>query len=384
MSKQDTAQERTEQATPKRLDEARKKGQVARSKELTTALVMIVGAAFLLLGGAELGSALSNMMTRLLSLPREALLSDATLASELAHAVGASGTALLVLFAALAAAAIGASVALGGWSFSTQALQFKTERISIPKGLKRIFSVRALVELAKALGKFLLVGACAALWLRYLVPELSSLAYRSLAEGLVSAGQLALISLLLLSSTLLLIALVDVPFQLWQHAKNLKMTLQEVRDEQKDTDGRPEVKARIRQLQQQQATARMMDAIPDANVVITNPDHFAVAIKYDASTMVAPVVVAKGRDRIAERIKALATEHNVPIFNAPPLARALHRHTRLGQQIPYQLYKACAQVLAYLLRLDEWRRGTGPWPDRPAPDIDPELDPAHEASDNGS
>ena len=238
-----------------------------------------------------------------------------------------------------------------------------------------MFSVRGLVELAKALGKFALVGVVAALWLRVIAPELLSLGYHSIRSALVDAGWMALWSLLLMSTALLLIAGLDVPFQLWQHSKNLRMTRQEIRDEQKDTDGRPEVKARIRQLQQQQANARMMDAIPEASVVITNPEHYAVAIRYDGAAMAAPVVVARGRDRIAARIREIARQHEVPIFHAPPLARALFKHTRLGQPIPFQLYKACAQVLAYLVQLDQWRQG-GPWPERPTPEVDPELDPA--------
>ena len=380
MSQTDTAQERTEQATPKRLADARRKGQVARSKELTTALVMLVGAAVLLVGGPGVAGTLASSMRRILSLPRERLLDEQTLFSEFGAAVMQGGLAVLGLLAILAITAIGASVALGGWSFSTQALGFKFERIDPLKGLGRIFSVRGLVELAKALGKFALVAAFAGVWLSFIAPELLSLGYRSIREALSSAGWLALWSLLLLSTTLLIIAALDVPFQLWQHAKNLRMTRQEVRDEQKDTDGRPEVKARIRQLQQQQANARMLDAVPDASVVITNPAHFAVAVRYDAATMAAPVVVARGRDLVAARIREIARENDVPLFEAPPLARALFRHTRVGQAIPFELYKACAQVLAYLVQLDNWRRG-GPWPERPTPDVDPTLDPVNEESE---
>ncbi|MEM1261494.1 MAG: flagellar biosynthesis protein FlhB [Pseudomonadota bacterium] len=379
MSQQDTAQERTEQATPKRLADAKKKGQVARSKELATALVMIVAALYMLLGGPAIGAALGASMERLLTLPRQRLLNAETMLHEFSWALGTAGLSLISLFACLAVAAVFASVALGGWSFSTQALGFKWERLDPIKGLGRIFSARGLIELAKAMGKFLLVGAAAVVWLHLLSPELLSLSYRNVGEALAAVGELAAWSLLLLSATLILIALIDVPFQLWQHAKNLRMTRQEVRDEQKDTDGRPEVKARIRQLQQQQASARMMDAVPDASVVITNPDHYAVAVRYDAETMAAPVVVARGRDLLAEKIKERAHAHRVPVFEAPPLARALFRHARLGQQIPYQLYRACAEVLAYLARLDSWRTGE-PWPERPVPEVDPTLDPATSGS----
>lgn len=381
MNPGDSAQERTEQATPKRLAEARRKGQVARSRELTTAMVMLIGGAVLLISGPGIGDAFAGTMRRIMTLPRERLLADDTVLSEFGLAVANGGSSILGLMAVLAVTAIGGSVMLGGWSFSTDAMGFKTERINPIKGLGRLFSLRGLVELGKALGKFALVAAFAAVWLKIIAPELLSLGYQSLQDALPGAGQLALWSFLLLSSALLVIAGLDVPFQLWQHAKNLKMTRQEIRDEQKDTDGRPEVKARIRQLQQQQANARMMDAVPDASVVITNPEHFAVAIRYEGATMAAPVVVARGRDQIAARIREIARENEVPIFHAPPLARALFAHTRLGQQIPLQLYKACAQVLAYLAQLDEWRRG-GPWPARPTPDVDPELDPAAKGGDS--
>jgi len=353
MSQQDSFQERTEQATPKRRLDARRKGNVARSRELTTMVVMLSGSSLLVMFGHAFGARIVGLFQQTLSLPRERLLDVGYMVY---HFTGSAQTMLQTLaplFLVLVVAALLSSVALGGWSFSVQALGFKFERISIPKGLKRIFSVRGLVELSKALAKFSLIAVAGIYWMRFMADELMGLSYESIEVALLHAGAICMKSLLILSTTLILIAGADVPFQLWHHSKNLKMTRQEVRDEQKDTDGRPEVKSRIRMLQQQQATRRMMEAVPDASVVITNPTHFAVALKYDSEKMSAPVVVAKGKDLIAERIRNIAIENDVMLFSAPPLARVLFRSTKIGQQIPYELYRAVAQVLAYVFQLKD-------------------------------
>ncbi len=369
MSQKESFQERTEQATPKRLADAKKKGQIARSRELTTTVVMLAGGGILVASGSEIGSRLLKVLYTSFSFSREALFDPRTMLTQFSEAVFSMLIALLPLFGALSAAAILASVALGGWAFSPQSLGFKLERISIPKGLKRIFSVRGLVELSKALAKFGLIAVVAYFYLNYLREELIGLSFESPRQALAHAADICLKSLFLLSLTLIVVAAIDVPFQLWQHQKNMKMSRQEVRDEQKDTDGKPEVKAKIRMLQQQQANARMMEEVPNANVVITNPTHFAVAIKYSSDEMDAPVVVAKGRDHIAARIREIAKENNVPMFEAPPLARVLYRTTRVGKQIPYELYKAVAQVLAYVIQLADYYKG-GRYPQRPDAHVD--------------
>ncbi len=378
MSKDSGFQEKTEQATPKKLLDARRKGTVARSRELTTTIVMLSGAGVLLVSAGGLAETLIRTLETAFSFTRDELAQPDFILVRLASGVTEALTGLVPLFAVVAAAAILGSVALGGWSFSVGSLAFKGERLNVLKGIKRIFSVKGLVELTKAMAKFGLIALVAVAWLNYLHAELQGLSYMPTQSGVLKAGWLCLVSLLFLSLTLILIAAIDVPFQLWQHAKNLKMTRQEVRDEQKETDGRPEVKARIRALQQQTANARMMEAMPEADVVITNPTHYAVAIKYQSDSMSAPTVIAKGRGEIAARIRELAGEHNIPLFSAPPLARVLYRSVRIGSEIPYELYKAVAQVLAYVFQLSDYLAGNGPMPDRP----DPTVDEGRPASDN--
>jgi flagellar biosynthetic protein FlhB len=259
--------------------------------------------------------------------------------------------ALLPLLLLLAALALASPVALGGWAFSTEALFPKFERIDPMKGFARIFSTHGLVELCKALGKFALVGSVILFTLYKVLDEISELAGHDINFALGEAGSLLLWCFLAFSATLLLVAGIDVPYQIWQHNKQLMMTKQEVRDEAKETEGRPEVKQAIRQKQMEIAQRRMMDDVKKADVVITNPTHYAVAISYDKTSGKAPVVLAKGKDFIAAKIRELAAEHKVTIFSAPPLARALFFSTDLNQEIPEKLFVAVAQVLAYIYQL---------------------------------
>jgi flagellar biosynthetic protein FlhB len=256
-------------------------------------------------------------------------------------------------------------VALGGWSFSAEALAFKPDKLNPLRGLKRIFAVRGLVEMIKSLAKFLLIGSIGAGLLWHYMPELMGLGRESVESGLAHTGSILSRSFIVLSVSLLLIAAIDVPFQLWDHAKNLKMTRQEVRDEHKNTEGKPEVKARIRQMQRDVAQRRMMDAIPKADVVITNPTHYAVALRYEADRMSAPVVVAKGVELVASQIRTVAVANKVPLYEAPPLARALYYSTEIGHEVPAGLYLAVAQILAYVFQLKASVHG-GPVPNRPS------------------
>jgi flagellar biosynthetic protein FlhB len=370
MSDQNTQQERTEQATPKRRQDARKKGDVPRSRELTMTGVMLTGAGGLLALSATLGGRVANNFAAGFSIDREALFGTDQLASALGAQAGAALLALVPLLTVIVLAALGASVMLGGFSFSLKAIAPKAERLNIGKGIKRMFSAKSANELFKAVAKFGLVALVSVLWLSYITPDVLGLTDEPVAAAIVHAGWLALTSLLVASSALIVVAGIDVPFQLWDYAKKLRMTRQEVRDEQKETDGKPEVKQRIRQMQHDIATRRMMDAVPYADVIITNPTHFAVALRYDDTRMAAPEVVAKGQDRIAARIRELAVEHDVPLFSAPPLARSLYHGSRIGERIPVGLYTAVAQVLAYLYQLRHVRTHGGAAPDRPSPEVD--------------
>ncbi len=369
MAEQDSGQERTEEPTPKRLQEARKKGQVARSRDLNATAVMIAGAAGLLLLGPWMLARLQAILTRSWSPSREQIRDPSHLFEVLRQVTLESLGLLTPLLGLLLLAALVTPMLLGGWVFSFEALQPKLSKLDPVKGLARILSVRALMELLKALGKLLVVGGVAAVLFVSWSDDLLHLGLHSLESGLARAGQILFWSLLLLSSGMLLIAAIDVPFQIWQHTKQLKMTRQEVRDEFKQTEGKPEVKQKIRSVQQQLARSRMMDAVPDADVVITNPTHFAVALKYDQATMRAPLLVAKGSDLVAQRIRELARESQVTLVEAPPLARALWASTDIGREIPAPLYLAVAQVLGFVIQLRAaQRRGRRP-PRPPRPDV---------------
>jgi len=373
MAKDSQQQDKTEQATPKRRDDARKKGDVPRSRELTMTCVMITGASSLLLLAGPMGSNILQGMSDALSIDRQHIFDTAYLPQAMAtmasHAfLGLLPLGLFVIMAVFAGAAL-----IGGWSFSMSAVAFKAERLSPIKGLKRIFSANSINELVKALAKFVLVAAGAGSWLWYSADDLLLLGRQPIRSAIADALHICGVTLLIVSTTLIVIALVDVPFQLWNYNKKLKMTRQEVRDEHKDTEGRPEVKSRIRSLQQQIASRRMMEEVPNSDVVITNPTRYAVALKYDDSAMHAPKVIAKGKDLVAARIRELAEANDVPSFDAPPLARALFHGTRLGQEIPAGLYTVVAQVLAYVFQIRDLARSAVEIPKPILPDIDESL-----------
>jgi flagellar biosynthesis protein FlhB len=256
---------------------------------------------------------------------------------------------------------------------SFEALAPNFGKLNPVEGLQRIFSSRALIELAKAFLKFLFIATASALLLHKHTAELMGLASEPIDQALFHAASLAGTCFLTLAGTMGVIAAIDVPYQLWSHTNKLKMSRQELKEEHKESEGSPEMKGRIRRVQAEMARRRMMHEVPKADVIVTNPTHFSVALRYDEKRMRAPVVVAKGADEIAAKIREIATENNVPIFEAPPLARALHRNVEIGGEIPSNLYVAVAQVLTYIYQVKNARRYGAAWPQRPA--IDPGLDP---------
>ena len=370
MAEEQQQQDRTEQPTPKRREEARKKGDVPRSRELTMTGVMLSGGSALLLLAQPMGLKLTEAFRSGFSIERELIFDDKYPPIALGEIGSLAFTSLLPLAVILIGAVFLSAVAIGGWSFSAQALAFKVERLSPMKGIKRIFSANGLNELVKALAKFSLVAIIAVSWLWWSVEDLISLGRQPVASAIQNALQICAKSLIVVSSGLILIAAIDVPFQLWQYQKKLRMTKQQVKDEFKETEGRPEVKSRIRTLQQQIATRRMMEELPGADVVITNPTHYAVALKYDETRMGAPRVIAKGRNLIAKRIREVAEEHDVPLFSAPPLARVLYRTTEIGEEIPAKLYTAVAQILAYIYQLNEALKPGQRRPQPPVVEVD--------------
>ncbi len=370
---QDNGQERTEEPTPKRLREAREKGQVARSRELTMTLVMLTGSAALLLFGSSFVDGIRSMFADALVIERERIFDPSFMAANVRELAGRALVSILPLLGVLLLAALIAPALLGGWNFSLKAMAFKSDRLNPVKGLKRVFGSKGVMELLKAMGKFLVVGSGAMIFLWFSLETVLGLSRMGLRGGIDQSVMLVVLALFVGSATLILIAAIDVPFQLFTHQKQMRMTRQEVRDELKQTEGRPEVKSKLRNLQQQRAGKRMMQEVPKADVVINNPTHFAVALRYDPVLMESPMVVAKGADRMALAIRRVAKEHEVPQLQAAVLARALYSSVEPGQCIPPKLYMAVAEVLAWVHRL----RLLKPGQETPAPP-QPDLDQHHD------
>jgi flagellar biosynthetic protein FlhB len=369
----DSDQEKTEEPTEKRLRESREKGEVARSRDLSGAIVVLAGVAALMNNGENAFRHAGNIFRLGLGYSREALFSDALPG----RALHAAMSEALSLFAPVALATmlgtLAAPLLLGGLNFSAQALQPKFERLDPIKGLGRIFAMRGLVELGKALLKLIFIGAVLLMLLRHWQGELQATGRGSVTAGIALSIGLMGRAALWFGSILALIGGIDALYQKFDHAKTLRMTKQEIRDEMKESDGNPEMKGRIRQVQQAQSRRRMMEELPRADVVVVNPTHFAVALRYDDGRMGAPRVIAKGVDVLAQQIRLVAGSHRIPLVEAPPLARALYATTELGREIPAALYVAVAQVLAYVYQLKQAAaQGEAP-PAAPIPEVDPDL-----------
>jgi flagellar biosynthesis protein FlhB len=365
-------EDRTESATPKRLEDARKRGQVPRSPELGAAAVTLATAGALLVLGSGLVGAMSEQMRRGLSLDGRLMLNEGAAIASFQNSMLDALLAVAPVLGLVFVAALVAPLALGGWNFSTEALGVKFERIDPIAGVGRMFSIRSLVELAKSLAKFAAVGTVAVLLLWSQTDEILALSRRALAPAMADSLRLAAQALLAMSGSLALIAAIDVPYQLWQHARQLRMTREEIRQESRESEGSPEVKGRIRAAQQAIARRRMMQEVPTATVVVTNPTHFAVALRYDEKRSGAPILVAKGADEVAAKIREVAEANGVPLVSAPPLARVLFRNVDIGVEIPAALYVAVAQVLTYVMHLRS-AKGAGLQLPTP-PTIDPEVE----------
>lgn len=355
----ETDQERTEEPTQKKLDDAKEKGQIARSKEMGTLGVLLSAAVGMLVVGGDMAEALFNIMRRYFSVER-ALIFDEK--STLNIWDGIFSTLLVPLGTFFAIVVLGAFVGntiVGGFNFSWQGAAPKPSKMSPLKGLKRMFGVQALVELLKGLGKFLVVAVSAYFLLRWQFPAILQFSSGILDQTLRDAVNLLGFMFLLLVCSMLFIVVIDVPFQRYNHNKQLRMTKQEIKDERKNAEGSPEVKGKIRQMQLSMAMKRMMQDIPQADVVVTNPTHFAVALSYNPVSKGAPKVVAKGNDEVAAKIREVANDAEVPIVESPALARAIYYSTKIGQEIPEGLFMAVAQVLAFVFQLREYQKGKG-------------------------
>jgi len=365
MADDDNSQEKTEEATPRRLEKAKEDGETARSKELATMSVLLAGAGGLLIFGTHLGAVLEGIMRDAFTIERSAIFDMRHMSVQLIASAKAAAWALSPILAVLLVAAIAGSIGIGGLLFSSKSIAPKLSRMNPIKGLGRMFSARSLIELVKAIAKVGLVLTIAILILQLRTVDLLSIAEEPAVPAMEHVLWTLGWSFFLLSCATIIIAMIDVPFQIYDHQKKLKMTMQEVKDEHKDSEGKPEVKGRIRQLQREMSQRRMMQDVPTADVVITNPTHYAVALKYDQNSMAAPMVVAKGGDELAFKIMEIARENKVEILRTPPLARAVYHNSDIGQEIPDGLYMAIAQVLAYVFQLRQFRKGHADKPTMP-------------------
>jgi flagellar biosynthesis protein FlhB len=348
---EDSDQEKTEEPTSKRLEDARKKGQIARSREFNTFAMLITSAALLLMLGKRMGNSLLHIMQAQFQLSREVIFDPESPIIYLKQ-VMIDGVALIAPFVAvMVIVAIIAPLTLGGWVFSWDAITPKFAKLDPMKGLARMFAMHGLIELAKAIIKVVLIGLVAFVLAKHYLGQLTGLGAEPLEQSIGHGLDIIGFSFLILCASLILVVMVDVPYQLYDHSKKLKMTLQEIKDEMKESEGSPEVKARQRRAQMSMAQNRMMAEVPKADVIITNPSHFAVALKYEPNGGGAPKLIAKGADLIAAQIRSVATGAKVPLVASPPLARALFYSTELGKEIPQGLYLAVAQVLAYVYHL---------------------------------
>jgi len=372
----DSDAERTEQPSARRIEQAREDGDVPRSRELATCTVLIAAAAGLWFTGGSVVSQIDSMLISGMAFDRASIYDPNLLLMRIGGNLAALSIVSIPFAVLLLVVAAASPLLIGGWLFSVSALQPNFEKLNPIAGLGNMLSVRALVELFKAIGKAVLVGTVAWLVMARQIDAVMGLTAEPINTGSAHVVHLLLTSFIAIVCSLVLIAMIDAPYQMWQYSNKLKMTREELRQESKESDGNPEIKARIRKLQREMARRRMMAAVPTADVVVTNPTHYAVALQYSNGASGAPKVVAKGADAVAARIREIAAAHQVPLLEAPALARALHAHTELGDEIPQSLYTAVAEVLAYVFQLRTYSKHGGTRPELPAElDVPPELDP---------
>ena len=345
-------QEKTEKATPKKREEARKKGQVAISREVSSAMVMLASLGFFYFAGSWMFWNLSEIITKVyqnIGTMRFNTINDASIFS--LEVLNSLLAILIPFLLPLAILGLVGNIVQVGLKFSTEAISPKLSKLNPISGIKRLVSLKSWVELAKSILKLLFIGTIAYFLVKGELTSFPLLVHQEVGQILVFIARVAIKISFFVCLALVILAVLDFLYQRWQYEQDLKMTKQEVKDEQKQTYGDPKVKSRIRSVQMEMARRRMMEAVPEADVVITNPTHFAIALKFNADDMVAPRVLAKGAGHVAQRIKEIAAEHQVPVVEDKPLAQALYKMVELGDYIPAELYRAVAEVLAYVYRL---------------------------------
>jgi len=375
---EDSDAEKTEPASQKRLEQAREEGDVPRSREVATFTVLMAAGAGLWMTGEGLIRQLSSALVSGLALTPEQVFDADVLINRILVDLVRVLLACLPLGVAVMVVALVSPLLVGGWLFTGKAVMPNFGKLNPINGIGNMFSTNALVELFKAVAKALVVGLVAWLVVMKQKDAVIGLAVEPLKLGTAHLLHILASSFLFIVGALGFIAAIDGPYQMWHYANKLKMTRQELIQESKESDGNPQIKAKIRQLQREMAKRRMMADVPTADVVVTNPTHYAVALKYDDGMRGAPRVVAKGTDETAAKIREIAREHKVAMLEAPPLARALFKHTEIGDEIPEALYAAVAEVLAYVFQLRLFSKGNGNRPEIPKKlEVPPELDPLH-------
>ncbi len=375
MADSDSDAEKTEDATPRREEKAREEGQVPRSRELTTFLMLLGGVIGLATMGPTLYDQLGMVMEQAFLFDRRQVFETTPMLVAALDSGQRMLFSMLPLFLLLTVIALVAPALLGGWLISAKSMQPKISKLNPISGLKRMFALQAVIELAKALAKTVLVGSVGAAFLYFNMGKFLALMNQPIHQALATALMMAAQAAGLMVLSLIVVILIDVPFQLYSHAKKLRMSKDEVKREHKESEGDPQVKGRIRQQQQAMARGRMMSQVPEADVIITNPTHYAVALKYQEGQMGAPRLIAKGADAVAAKIREVGEEAHIPRLEAAPLARALYHHVELDAEIPAQLYTAVAEVMAWAYRLKHVADQGGEVP--PTPDnlsVPPEMD----------
>jgi flagellar biosynthetic protein FlhB len=368
--------EKTEPASQRKLEQAREEGDVPRSRELATCTLLLAAAGGFWMLGGRLIQQINHTLAAGLTFERAQIYDMERLSATIAGHLGELLLAFAPLAGLLMVVAAASPVLIGGWIFSGKALEPKFGRLNPLSGIGNLISKNSLVELGKAIGKAVIVGTIAYMVISRQLQSVIGLGMEPLESGIAHVGHLMLTTFVAVVGGLVVIALIDVPYQVWHYADKLKMTRQDLRQESKESDGNPEIKARIRSQQREMAKRRMMSEIPTADVVVTNPTHYAVALRYADGKMGAPRVVAKGADVIAARIREIAAENNIPTLEAPPLARALYQHAELGEEIPEALYTAVAEILAYVFQLRTFAKHGGQKPTLADElEVPPQLDP---------
>ena len=360
----DSDLDKSEQPTDSKLKKAKEKGQIPRSRELTSLMILLVGILLFWIMGTHFVSKLKAIIQQAMLVAHRTD-DDKQIIFNLINLLTAGFWAILPIFVGLVIVAIIAPLSVGGLLFSLQSIKPNLGKLNPISGFKRLFSLRIFSELFKSILKVVLIAFAAALFLIHQFPNMLALPSMYLNNALSQVMQLLIYASLLIVLALIPMVGFDIFYQIWSNLKKLKMSKQEVKDEFKEQEGNPQIKGRIRQMQQAIARRRMMKDVPKANVIVTNPTHYAVALQYDEKTMSAPKILAKGTDNIASKIKQIAQEHQIPQLEAPPLARALYRHGEIGKSIPAELYAAVAQILAWVYQLKRWHRYGGEKPLKP-------------------